>query len=152
MLISYKEIDKQQTWTCRIVNILLTEHEKWQHLIILSNLNNTGKFLLAKVIFFLVLFRVNWFFFLLLAALIIEQTYTSVMGFYLADNTQNILQTWNILLIKSIFAVIKQTVFKLALRQSNNQQHFARDCTLPAGVEHCACFSQAAMLFTILHL
>lgn len=30
---------------------------------------------------------------LLLAALIIEQIYTSVMGFYLADNTQNIPQT-----------------------------------------------------------
>lgn len=88
---------------------------------------------------------------LLLAALVIEQTYTCVMGFYFADNTQNIPQTWSILLIKKHFFVIKQTVFKLALCQSKNQQHFARDCTLPAGVEHCAYFGQAAMLFTILH-
>lgn len=43
------------------------------------------------------------FFPLLLAALIIEGTYTNVMGFYLADNTQNIPQTWSILLIKKDF-------------------------------------------------
>lgn len=40
---------------------------------------------------------------LLLAALIIEQIYTSMMWFYLADNTQNIPQTQNTALIKMIF-------------------------------------------------
>lgn len=48
-------------------------------------------------------FQGKLIFFLFLAALIIEQTYTSVMAFYLADNTQNILQIWSILLIEKDF-------------------------------------------------
>lgn len=102
MLIPYKEMAKQQTRTWKIVDILLTEQEKWQRLIILSNLDSAGKFLLAKVILFLVLFRANWFFFLLLASLIIERIYRTMMGFYLTDNTQNIPETWSTLLKNQI--------------------------------------------------